>query len=92
MASIIRVDGTVEDIGWAPSLEQLQDAVGGNIEFVAIHPTWQVITGWDYMYCNDIGKLEGLQFNPIATGMMMSDWDVVVGDVVVCKIAEDEEE
>lgn len=82
MAYLLKVDGTIEQMKWNPSLEEIQAAVGGYIEFV---PTGNV----GYMYCNEEGKLLGLPVNKAATSMIAFD-DIVVGDVVVMEEGEEE--
>jgi len=81
MAYILKVDGTTEQMGQNPSLEELQAAVGGYIEMV------RTING--YMYCNEEGKLLGLPMNLAATNMLLFD-DVVVGDVVVMEEGDEQ--
>tara|TARA_R100000773_G_scaffold10094_1_gene9375 strand:+ start:470 stop:766 length:297 start_codon:yes stop_codon:yes gene_type:complete len=89
MALIIRTDGSTEKIN-NPTLEQLQEAVGGRIEYVRIREG--LIDGSNYMYCNEEGKNEGLEYNEHATilaeGCIMS-WDFIVGNVVVMFEGED---
>lgn len=82
MAYLLKADGTIEQMKWNPSLEELQAAVGGYIEFV---PTGNA----GYMYCNEEGKLLGLPVNKAATSMIAFD-DIVVGDVVVMEEGEEE--
>lgn len=53
MAYIIKTDGTEVDIGSQPSLDKLQEAVGGYIEFVSINDS-------SYFYANEEGLLLGL--------------------------------
>lgn len=84
MAYLLKVDGTIEQMGWNPSLEAIQKAVGGYIELT---PTGNL----GYMYGNEEGKLLGLSVNKAATSMIAFD-DVVVGDVVVMEISEEDEE
>tara|TARA_E500000305_G_scaffold99272_1_gene91367 strand:+ start:646 stop:897 length:252 start_codon:yes stop_codon:yes gene_type:complete len=82
MAYLLKVDGTIEQMKWNPSLEELQAAVGGYIEMVRTNNV-------GYMYCNEEGKLQGLPVNRAATSMIDFD-DVVVGDVVVMEEGEEE--
>lgn len=84
MAYLLKTDGTIEQIGWNPSLSELQKAVGGYIELI---PTGNA----GYMYGNEEGKLMGLPVNKAATSMIAFD-DVVVGDVVVMEEGEEKEE
>ena len=81
MAYLLKVDGTIEQMGWNPSLAELQAAVGGYIEMVRTNNV-------GYMYCNEEGKLLGLPVNRAATSMIDFD-DVVVGDVVVMELEEE---
>ena len=84
MAYLLKVDGTIEQMGWKPSLEELQAAVGGYIEMVRTNNV-------GYMYCNEEGKLLGLPVNIAATTMIEHD-DVIRGDVVVMELDEEKEE
>ena len=84
MAYIIRVDGTIEQIGKQPDLDVIQRAVGGWIESVRCSGPL------GFMYCNEEGKLMGLPFNATATNMIDFD-DAIVGDVVVMDIGDEEE-
>jgi len=90
MALIIRTDGSTEEMN-NPTLEQLQEAVGGRIEYVRIREG--LIDGSNYMYCNDEGKNEGLEYNERATILAdILSWDFIAGNVVVMFEGEDEEE
>ena len=82
MAYLLKVDGTIEQMGWNPSLEELQAAVGGYIEMVRTNNV-------GYLYCNEEGKLLGLPVNMAATTMIEHD-DVIRGDVVVMEEGEEE--
>jgi len=84
MAYLLKVDGTIEQMGWNPSLEELQAAVGGYIEMVRTNNV-------GYLYCNEEGKLLGLPVNMAATTMIEHD-DVIRGDVVVMELDEEKEE
>ena len=83
MAYILRVDGNIERMEGKPTLDELQQAVGGNIEYV---PT--AMGG--YLYCNEEGKLMGLPANYPAT-QMIDFPDIIVGDVVVMEEGDEEE-
>jgi hypothetical protein len=76
MASVIRIDGTVQDIGQEPSLEKLQETVGGYIESVAIPDS---DTG--VLIVNEDGVQKGLALNVEASLIARRP---LVGDVVVC--------
>tara|TARA_R100000234_G_scaffold118715_1_gene99767 strand:- start:2253 stop:2522 length:270 start_codon:yes stop_codon:yes gene_type:complete len=89
MALIIRTDGSTEEIN-NPTLEQLQEAVGGYIEYVPIRKIKNSKMA-NYMYCNGEGKLIGLEYNALATRFIDFD-DVIVGNVVIMFEGEDEEE
>ena len=84
MAYLLKVDGTIEQMGWNPSLEELPAAVGGYIEMVQTNNV-------GYLYCNEEGKLLGLPVNMAATTMIEHD-DVIRGDVVVMELDEEKEE
>ena len=89
MALIIRTDGSTEEI-LNPTLEQLQEAVGGYIEYVPIRKQ-KYSRMANYMYCHGEGKLIGLEYNERATKLIDFN-DVIVGNVVVMYEGEDEEE
>lgn len=84
MATIIRVDGTTEELE-DTSLKGMQAAVGGYIEYVPL-PDGRV------MYCDEEGKLKGKEVNDEATRLFLADisrpYDVIVGDVVVMEAEE----
>ena len=95
MALIIKTDGSTKEI-LNPTLEQLQEAVGGYIEIVRINPDWAEAIldahgiGAEYMYCNEEGKLIGLEYNSTAT--ILTDFNnIIVGNVVLMYEGEDEE-
>jgi hypothetical protein len=80
------VDGQVSEAELAgpPTLDQLQQGVGGYIEIV---PGWNQYQGaWAVMFCNENGKLDRLPPNARANALM-SDYflahDRLVGDVVI---------
>lgn len=79
----IKTDGSfhpVQPKGKTFSLEEIQTYVGGYIEFVALMPP----LGKRYqMYCNEEGKLKGLDANLIANSFYAGlEDDVLVGDVL----------
>ncbi len=82
MAYLLKVDGTIEQMGKNPPLEELQKAVGGYIEGVTT-------ANGGRFYCNEEGKLMGLPHNPAANSMIDFD-DYIVGDVVVMEGDEEE--
>ena len=81
MAYLLKVDGTIEQIGKNPPLEELQKAVGGYIEGVTT-------ANGGRFYCNEEGKLMGLPHNPAANSMIDFN-DYIVGDVVVMEGEEE---
>ena len=93
MASILTVIGEMIEMGHNPSLDAMQKAVDGYIEYVPIPADLATITGFTYLYCNEEGKLMGKPPNMIATMMAFGDTphDIIVGDVVLCKPNEEEE-
>jgi len=90
MALLITTDGEIIDIGCRPSLAQLQDAVGGYIEYVPLSDEALAITGHTHMYCNETGKLDGLPINRMATSMIRSTNDIIVGNAVLMTDDDDE--
>jgi hypothetical protein len=83
MAIQITTDGKIVKMKARPTLAELHEAVGGYIEYVPIMEWAKRLTGCTHMYCNDEGKLMGLPLNHLATEMMLSDNDVIVGNVVL---------
>lgn len=94
MATILTTDGEMIDIGHNPLLDVMQKAVKGYIEYVPLPDEVQATTGFSYLYCNEEGKLMGLPPNVLATLLAFGDTphDIIVGDVVLCKENEEEEE
>ena len=94
MATILTTDGEMIEMGHNPSLESMKKAVDGYIEYVPLPEEVQAITGFAWLYCNEEGKLMGLPPNVLATGLAFGDTphDIIVGDVVLCKENEEEEE
>ena len=90
MALIIRTDGSTKEI-LNPTLEQLQEAVGGYIEIVRINPDFLPMNweGAEHMYCNEEGKLLGLEYNAKATKLIDFN-DAIVGNVVLMYEGEDD--
>lgn len=85
---VLRTDGSVEYGVLVNSLEALQALVGGNIEFLPLRHEDFHGDAPAHGYCNEEGKLEGLEPNLIATMLFrafgcLPDDDVIVGDVVV---------
>lgn len=90
-ATIIKVDGTIEmhDYdGKVPDFKVLQGFVGGYIEMIPRFSTYQ---GKNCVaFCNEEGKLDGLEFNSAATqawfqamNVVSGGGDFLVGNVVV---------
>lgn len=84
---ILMTDGTVEKLEplvRVPTLEVMQQAVGGYIETV---PFFNQYEGQDAVaFCNEEGKLEGLPVNATATELWHKQYpadDVLVGNVIV---------
>lgn len=91
MATIIKTDGTRMEVqpenGTDFQLDELQKIVGGYIEIIS---NWE---GDTIMVINEEGKCDGLPFNLVATEVavaqrMISVYDVIVGDALVCKSNE----
>ena len=84
MDYIIKTDGT--KIKVAPdaktyTLEEMQEIVGGYIEFVWLSPFYLMVV-------NEEGKLNGLPMNETATDLLRlykDTTDFIVGDVLVCE-------
>ena len=70
------------------SVEALQDVVGGWFEC-----WWLGEVGFPHldMFLNEEGKLNGLSFNVVATGLsgILARGDCIVGDVIVCAQRDD---
>ena len=82
-SKILRADGSFEpapkplgdDGGY--TLEQLQEIVGGYIEIIPIQDH-------RIMVLNEEGKLKGLAVNYGATQEANLEYDMIVGDVLIC--------
>jgi len=90
MALLIKTDGTKQELkgeeaDGSLSYQQLNKACGGYIQMVPCDP--KVTGGYDHFYCNEEGKLTGLEGNLLATEMSTytAPYDVICGDVVFCK-------
>jgi len=92
--TVIRADGSAETrlLTKAPTLEELQEIVGGYIELVPLFENFG--DKGCVAFCNEEGKLNGLPINRVATlawatggGHMVSD--VLVGDVVIVQGDDD---
>jgi len=94
MAVLIPVDGPAKEIigenkDQTLSLEQLQKACGGLVQYVRCDPKYT--DGHDHFYCHDEGKIKGLPVNAVATlmGTLTAVDDLIVGDVLFCKATPD---
>lgn len=81
MAKLIKTTGEITELP-NTKLETLQDAVGGDIELVALKNK-------RYMIVNEMGKVIGLDINPFASQLLASEsqcspLDYVVGNAVIC--------
>jgi hypothetical protein len=88
MATLITVDGTkttrLPKHGSAFTLKELQEAVGGYIEFLHLIDGTVVVLDED-------GKAKGRELNMSATDLCaptLGPWDAIVGDVLVCSPTE----
>jgi hypothetical protein len=87
MATIIRADGTIENMTTKkknPSLAELQTAVGGYIEIVTLPNNKLLVV-------DEEGKLKNRPINSKATAVMTRAFghvDVIVGDAVLCDASE----
>lgn len=93
MALIVRVDGTEEEVTVpkdSGSLKFLQDAVGGNIEYVpVVNGDTTSTRGFTALFCDEEGKLKSKPVNEKATAMAGRDGncdpaivDPLCGDVI----------
>lgn len=79
---LLKSDGTEEEFIFAgnfPTLEEMQETVGGYIERIYLEDD-------QVMIMNEEGKLERLPVNDKATDMtrgILSQFDIVVGNVIV---------
>lgn len=90
----IKVDGHIFEVepgnGSTFTLEELQSAVGGFVEFVQV-PGYYHIKRRDRNFksraivCNDEGKLRSLPLNKLASDLAFDQlkvWDFICGDVL----------
>ena len=82
-ATIIRVDGSVKELGHRPSLKEAQKIVGGYIEFAKGKLDGKVVN----LILDEEGKLKHKRKNSKATLMYWARYpgigDIIVGDVIV---------
>ena len=87
MAKIITVTGTIETVypknGKDFQLDELQKIIGGLIDIVRIDKSGE------FMVINDEGKLNGMDWNMVATtyakmANAIGRFDYIAGDVLVC--------
>ena len=69
--TVIQCDGSYKTYVGKPTLEELQEFVGGYIEHVSVRWHGRKITA----YVNEEGKLLNLGFNPKATALMNNTRD-----------------
>ena len=90
MAEYIKQDGTTEQVrpanGRDFTLEELQGYCGGYVQEVSLRDG-------RVMWCNEDGKVYGLELNERATAIAedagaLLVGDYVVGDVLICKDKE----
>ena len=90
MAELIKQDGNIEQVrpanGRDFTLEELQAFCGGYVQEVSLRDG-------RVMWCNEDGKVYGLELNERATAIAedagaLLVGDYVVGDVVICKDTE----
>ena len=81
MATVIQTNGMVQDIGREPTLEKLQEAVGGYIESLPIPGSDMGV-----ILVNEEGLLRGLGINEIAS---LIAGRPLVGNAVVCEQTSD---
>lgn len=84
--TILRANGNKQQfvIDSAPSLETLQDAVGGYIEYIPMFDRYEDKPC--IAYCNEEGKLQDFVVNAAATAIWrksIGTADVLVGDIVI---------
>ena len=72
-------DTNVEYLGVDVGLEVLQEAVGGYIESLKPVGKYKIV------YCNEEGRLRGLETNVLASGLLKQ---IIVGPVVVGIVGE----
>ena len=77
MAKVIQVDGVTYEIK-KPTLEKLQEIVGGYIEDLRL-------PNGKHMIVNEDGRLEGLMMNPHASILYGNP---IVGNVIICSKGE----
>lgn len=92
--TILHVNGTTttKNLDGTPSLEMLQEAVGGMIETVPYFDTY--MDSPCVAFCDEEGKIKGKPLNPDATTLwrkiLQADLiDVLVGDI--CIVQGDDE-
>lgn len=82
-ATIIRVDGTEQELDHRPSLKEAQGIVGGYIEFAKGKLNGKVVT----LVLDEEGKLKDKKKNSKATLLYWKQYphigDTIVGDVIV---------
>lgn len=85
MPTIITTEGEMKEADGV-GLDYYQSIVGGLIQYVSMNDG-------GYLYCNEEGKLKGLQPNMVATMLCMDRLmrgDYIAGDVIVFEAGEEE--
>lgn len=85
MAKIIQPDGSCRTVqpanGTDFSLDEMQKIVGGDIELVYLNDT-------EIMVVNEEGKIDGLEYNDVATSIFRNNHpgadDFIVGCALLC--------
>lgn len=90
--TIIGVDGvvTTTEVTTSPTLEQMQEAVGGYIERVPYLDSYQDVPC--IAFCNEEGKNKNMPYNPTAQQIWVEAvrktipsplWDTLVGPILI---------
>lgn len=85
MALIVKVDGS-EEVRDVKGYEDVSDIIGGWIQLVPVS-----YKEYNYLLCDEEGKLKGLQINERATQMVVGQllpFDFLVGTIVFLKRGE----
>jgi len=92
MATLIKVDGTTEEVtpanGESFTLKELQTLVGGYIQMVDLawlkkHGRLDPEIDASYMIVDEEGKLKNLLVNEVAT-KLIAGRDIIVGRALLC--------
>ena len=91
MIQLIKVNGAITNFdfeGKYPSLTEMQEAVGDNIQMVAMSKKGLCPK---YLICNEEGKLNNLEINMTATSFweeFYGETDIIVGDILIADIED----